>query len=204
MHISIYPIVKRIFDICISLVGLALLSPLFLVIGALIKVDSDGPAFYRGLRIGRFGKPFYMFKFRTMVENADRIGGPSTPEDDQRLTRFGKFLRKYKLDELPQLINVLMGEMSIVGPRPEVKQYVDIIEDQERKIILSVRPGMTDYASLWDFNEGERLKGSIDPEKTYLEEIWPEKIRLQLKYIKEQSLFTDIRIIVQTVMALFR
>jgi len=144
-----------------------------------------------------------MFKFRTMVVNADWIGGSSTADDDPRITRVGKWLRKSKLDEFPQLFNVLLGDMSIVGPRPEVKEYVDMFSEEE-KIILSVRPGMTDWASVWNPGEGKILQGSSDPDKTYLEKVRPEKIRLQMKYVKEQSLWTDLQIIGSTLKILLR
>jgi len=173
-------------------------APLFLLIALLIKKEDRGPVFYRGIRIGRGGKPFKMFKFRTMVPNADKLGGPSTSADDPRLTKIGKFLKKYKLDEIPQLINVLKGEMSIVGPRPEVPFYVNMMTDEEREKILSVKPGITDLASLWDIHEEEVLKGSPDPEETYMEKIRPEKLRLQLKYVNEHSFFVDLKIILKT------
>jgi len=195
---------KRLFDIAFSFLGLVLLFPVFIIIGLMVKLDSKGPVFYKGVRIGRHGKPFRIYKFRTMVPNADKIGGPSTAADDPRLTRIGKILKKYQLDELPQLINVLKGEMSLVGPRPEVPQYIDLLSEEEKKKILSVRPGMTDYASLWNFHEGEILKGSKDPEKTYLEKIRPKKIELQLKYIKEQSLLLDIKLILKTILKIFK
>jgi lipopolysaccharide/colanic/teichoic acid biosynthesis glycosyltransferase len=194
--------IKRAFDIFCSSIGLIVLSPLLLILVIAIKRDSPGPAFYRGERIGKDGKPFGMFKFRTMVVNADKMGGPSTAADDPRLTKMSGFLKKYQLDELPQLINILKGDMSLVGPRPEVKMYTDMFTEEE-KAILSVRPGMTDYASLWDFHEGETLKGSSDPEKTYMEKIRPEKLRLQLKYIREKSFWTDIKIIFLTVKKVF-
>jgi len=164
---------KRFFDIIVSFFGLIIVSPILGVIAILIKISSPGPVFYRGTRTGRAGKSFKIFKFRTMVKNAEVLGGPSTASDDPRLTKIGKFLKKYQLDELPQLINVLKGEMSLVGPRPEVKMYVDMMTDEERKTILSIKPGMTDLASLWDFHEGEILRGSPDPEKTYQEKIRP-------------------------------
>jgi len=193
---------KRLVDIMVSSFGLLILSPLLLAIAIAIKADSPGPVFYRGERMGRNGKPFRMFKFRTMVVNADQLGGPSTAADDPRLTRMSGFLKKYQLDELPQLINVLIGNMSLVGPRPEVKMYTDMFTEEE-KAILSVRPGMTDYASLWDFHEGEILKGSEDPEQAYMEKIRPEKLRLQLKYIREKSFLTDIKIIFMTIGRVF-
>lgn len=194
---------KRLFDIIFSLFGLTVGLPILLFVALWVKLDSKGPVFYRGIRIGKNGKPFRMFKFRTMVVNADKMGGPSTASDDPRLTRVGNFLKKYQLDELPQLIDVLLGNMSLVGPRPEVPFYVDMMTAEEKKIILSVRPGMTDLASLWDFHEGEILKGSADPEKTYQEKIRPEKLRLQIKYVKERSFFGDIKIIVKTVAQIF-
>jgi lipopolysaccharide/colanic/teichoic acid biosynthesis glycosyltransferase len=138
-----------------------------------------------------------MIKFRTMVMNADKIGGSSTADDDPRITKIGKILRKYKLDELPQLINVMRGEMSLVGPRPEVPFYVNLFTDEEKEI-LRVRPGITDWASVWNSDEGALLAGSPDPDKTYMECIRPEKIRLQLKYVREASLWNDIVIISQT------
>jgi lipopolysaccharide/colanic/teichoic acid biosynthesis glycosyltransferase len=196
--------IKRLFDIICSFLGLVVLSPVILVLAIIIKVSAPGPVFYIASRIGRKGKPFRMFKFRTMVVNADQIGGPSTASDDPRLTSIGLFLKKFQLDEVPQLFNVLMGDMSLVGPRPEVKMYVDIMTDEEKSVILSVRPGLTDFASLWNFHEGEILKGSDDPEKAYMEKIRPEKIRLQIKYVKEKSLLTDIKIIFQTIVKIFR
>ena len=188
---------KRLFDIIFSLIGLIASAFLFLIISVYVKLEDKGPVFYRGIRIGRFGKPFMIFKFRTMVVNADKIGGPSTADDDPRITRIGKFTRKYKLDELPQLINVLKGEMSFVGPRPEVPFYVNMFTKEEKNI-LSVKPGITDWASLWNSDEGAILAGSPDPEKTYMEKIRPEKIRLQLKYVKERSFWVDMKIILQT------
>ena len=188
---------KRIIDITFSLLSLVITAPLFFLIALLIRKEDRGPVFYRGIRIGRGGKPFKMFKFRTMVPNADKLGGPSTADDDPRITKIGKFLRKYKLDELPQLINVLKGEMSFVGPRPEVPYYVNMFTEEEKKI-LTVKPGITDWASLWDSDEGVILAGSSDPEKTYMEKIRPEKLRLQLKYVNEHSFFVDLKIILKT------
>lgn len=195
---------KRLFDIFFSIIGLIIVSPLFIIIVLAIKLSSPGPVFYKGERIGRNGKPFKMYKFRTMVINADKMGGPSTASDDPRLTKIGLFLKKFQLDEIPQLINVLKGDMSFVGPRPEVKMYVDMMTEEEKKLILSVRPGMTDYASLWNFREGEILKGSEDPEKEYLAKIRPEKIRLQIKYVKERNFLEDILIIIRTVSKIFK
>ena len=193
---------KRLFDIAVSFTGLVVLFPLLLAIATLIRLDSNGPIFYRGERLGRFGELFKIYKFRTMVVNADKLGGPSTAADDARLTKIAGFLKKYQLDELPQLINVLKGNMSLVGPRPEVQMYVNMFTKEE-EAILSVRPGMTDYASLWNFHEGELLQGSADPEKTYMEQVRPEKIRLQLKYVREHSFCVDIKIILKTIAKVF-
>jgi lipopolysaccharide/colanic/teichoic acid biosynthesis glycosyltransferase len=194
---------KRAFDFLSSLIGLILVSPVLVTIAILIKREDGGPVFYRGVRVGRFGKLFRIYKFRTMVLNAEKLGGPSTADDDPRITKMGRFVRKFKLDELPQLINVLRGEMSIVGPRPEVQMYVDMFKEEE-KAILSVRPGITDWASIWNPDEGAILAGSPDPEKTYMEKIRPEKIRLQLKYVRERSLWSDLEIIVQTLITIVR
>jgi lipopolysaccharide/colanic/teichoic acid biosynthesis glycosyltransferase len=191
---------KRVFDIFSAFFGLLIFSPVMMAAALLIKCEDHGPVFYRGTRIGMHGKPFRMYKFRTMVVDADRIGGPSTSDDDPRITGVGRFLRKLKLDELPQLINVLKGEMSVVGPRPEVPMYVDMFTEEERAI-LTVRPGITDYASIWNPDEGAFLKGSEDPEKEYLEKIRPKKIALQLRYVRERSFFTDVKIIVLTIWA---
>ena len=196
--------IKRLFDVIFSFFGLILVSPLLLLLAILIKLDSPGPIFYRGKRVGKDGKEFRIFKFRSMVENAEELGGSSTADDDPRLTRIGKFLKKYKLDELPQLINVLKGEMSLVGPRPEVPLYIDMMSEKERVIILSVKPGMTDLASLWDFREEEVLKGSPDPEKTYMEKIRPTKIKLQLDYVKNRSFWLDLKIILKTILKIFQ
>jgi len=177
-----------------------LISPVLVTLAIMIKKEDRGPVSYRGVRVGRFGKLFRIFKFRTMVVNAEKLGGPSTADDDPRITKVGNFIRKFKLDELPQLINVLKGEMSIVGPRPEVQMYVDMFTEGERAI-LSVRPGITDWASIWNPDEGGILAGSLDPEKTYMEKIRPEKIRLQLKYVRERSFWVDLKIILRTLMA---
>ena len=191
---------KRALDILVSLAGLIVLSPLLCVIALLVKLDSPGPVFYRGLRVGLHGRLFRIFKFRTMVVHAEKIGGSATANDDPRITRVGRVLRKYKLDELPQLINVLKGEMSLVGPRPEIQHYVSMYTKEERAI-LTVRPGITDWASLWDFDEGAILAGSPDPEKMYREKILPEKIRLQLTYVRNRSLWIDLAILLQTLVA---
>lgn len=188
---------KRLFDILFSSLGLIIMFPFLIFCAIAIKLDSKGPVFYRGKRNGRYGKPFRIYKFRTMVVNAEKLGGPSTADDDPRITKTGKFLRKYKLDELPQLINVLKGKMSFVGPRPEVQHYVDMFTEEE-KAILNVRPGITDWASLWNPDEGAILAGSLDPEKAYMEKIRPEKLKMQLKYVRERSLWIDLKIILLT------
>jgi lipopolysaccharide/colanic/teichoic acid biosynthesis glycosyltransferase len=195
---------KRAFDVVFSLIGIILASPVLVLASSLVKTNSKGPSFYKSRRVGRNGKVFSMYKFRTMVVGADKIGGPSTPIDDPRLTKIGIFLKKFQIDELPQLINVLKGEMSLVGPRPEVPVYVDMMSKNEKEKILSVRPGITDFASLWNFHEGEILKGAKDPEKAYMEEIRPEKLRLQMKYVEEMSFLTDIKIIFKTILKLFK
>ena len=193
------------FDFLAALAGLVLIAPIFLAIALAINLDSPGPVFYKGLRVGKQGKEFRMFKFRSMVQNADKIGGPSTAGDDPRLTRMGKFLKKFQLDELPQLINVIKGEMSIVGPRPEVPSEVKSLDFGTRKIMLSVKPGITSLATLANPHEGEILKGSKDPHKTYVEKIKPEKIRLNLEYVRKKSFWLDMKIIIETFfVAVFR
>ncbi|MFA6190604.1 MAG: sugar transferase [Candidatus Staskawiczbacteria bacterium] len=195
---------KRLMDIILVLIGFIIVLPIMAVVAVVIKINSPGPALYVSERIGRSGKSFKIYKFRTMVVNADKMGGPSTAADDPRLTKIGLFLKRFQLDELPQLFNVLKGDMSLVGPRPEVKIYVDIMTEEEKNVILSVRPGITDLASLWNFHEAEILKGSPDPEKTYMEKIRPEKLRLQIKYVKEMNFLTDIKIIFQTILKVFK
>ncbi len=192
---------KRFFDIATATLGLVFLSPFLLWIAWLIRREDGGPVFYRGMRVGLHGKPFRIFKFRTMVVDAETLGPSSTSDDDLRIIWIGKFLRKYKLDELPQLINVLVGNMSIVGPRPEVQRYTDMYT-QEEKAILTVRPGITDWASIWNADEGAALTGAADPERAYEELIRPTKLKLQLKYVYEQSLLTDLKIILLTLLAI--
>ncbi len=194
---------KRLIDLALSAVALVVLAPAFIGIGILIKREDGGPLFYRGQRVGRFRKPFHVFKFRTMVVNAEKIGASSTAGDDPRITRVGRILRRYKLDELPQLINVLKGEMSLVGPRPQVQWAVDMYTPEERTV-LAVLPGITDYASLRFPNEEEILAGSKDPDRDYMEKIHPVKMRLSLEYVRTRSLWVDIKIILMTVLAIFR
>lgn len=196
-------VMKRIFDIVFSLSVVLALGPLLILISLLIKGRDGDTVFYRGARTGRYGRPFRIFKFRTMVPNAEAIGGASTADEDPRITRVGKALRRYKLDELPQFINVLTGDMSVVGPRPEVKYYTNMYTEME-KAILTVRPGITDWASIWNSDEGAVLAGAADPEKAYQELIRPTKIRLQLKYVRERSFFTDLNIIFLTVLAILK
>ena len=196
-------VTKRLFDLMVAGVGLLILSPFMFAIAVLIKLSSSGPVVYAGNRIGRFGEPFRLLKFRTMVANADKIGGPSTSDDDPRVTKTGRVLRCYKLDELPQLINVLKGEMSLVGPRPEVAAEVDLYGPEQREL-LRVRPGITDWASMKFHNEGEILKGSVDPHRTYQEQIRPEKVRLGLEYVNKHSFHVDMQILFGTLRILLK
>ncbi len=191
---------KRAFDLIFSTVGLVLLAPPLVALALLVKLGTRGPVFYRGVRVGWREKPFRIFKFRTMVVDAEKLGGASTPGDDPRVTPVGRLLRKYKLDELPQLFNVMKGEMSLVGPRPQVPWAVARYTQDERAV-LHVRPGITDYASVRFRDEGEILRGSRDPDKDYFEKIHPEKMRLSLEYIRKQSLRLDCRILAMTVAA---
>lgn len=195
---------KRLFDILTSILGLIILSPVLILLAIAIRIDSPGPMFYRGVRVGRYGKTFKIFKFRSMVQNADKMGAQSTSTNDFRLTRLGHFMRKYKFDEFTQFINVLIGDMSIVGPRPEVQKFVDLYTLEE-KAILSIRPGITDWASIKFHNEGEIIEASgiKDADKAYTLLIRPEKLRLQLKYVKEHTLWIDFKIIMLTISQLF-
>jgi len=195
--------IKRSFDLLVSAAALVILSPFLGWVAWRIKAEDNGPVFYRGWRTGWRGTPFQIYKFRTMVLEAEKLGGPSTAADDRRITQIGKFIRRYKIDETPQLINVLKGEMSIVGPRPEVKQYTDLFSEEEKEI-LSVRPGITDWASIWNADEGAVLAGAADPEQAYMELIRPTKLKLQLKYVRERSFWTDLRIILLTLAAIVR
>ena len=193
---------KRLFDILLSLIFLALLWPVFLLFAIWIAFDSKGGIFYSQFRVGRHNKDFRMFKFRTMRTGADAAGLLTVGGRDPRVTRAGYYLRKVKLDELPQLINILKGEMSFVGPRPEVRKYVDLYTKEQMEV-LQVRPGLTDYASLEYFEENKLLENSDDPEKTYIEEIMPAKLSLNMKYIRERSLFVDFGIIFKTIARIF-
>jgi lipopolysaccharide/colanic/teichoic acid biosynthesis glycosyltransferase len=193
---------KRVFDVVSSFVGLLLLIPLLLAIGLFIKLASPGPVIYRATRVGRWGKPFTMFKFRTMVINADRVGPLVTSGDDPRVTRVGRVLRKTKLDELPTLWNVLLGDMSIVGPRPENPASAALYNDRQRKV-FDVRPGITSLASIKYRHEEELLAGAANLDEMYFQ-IMQDKLRLELEYIQHSSLRSDLRIIISTIEAIFR
>lgn len=188
---------KRIFDLVLAAIFLILLAPLFIFIAIRIKLDSKGSVFYKQVRVGLNGKDFGIYKFRTMFVGADKKGLLTVGGNDSRITKPGLFLRKYKLDELPQLINVFFGDMSIVGPRPEVRKYVELYSKEQLEV-LSVKPGITDYASIEYSKENEILAKANDPEATYINEIMPAKLALNQKYIREQSFVTDLRIILQT------
>lgn len=194
---------KRSLDISLALFGLVLLSPLLLLIAIGIVLDSRGGIIYKQERIGKGEEPFALYKLRTMRPNSDRKGLLTVGNRDQRITRIGYYLRRYKLDELPQLWNVVEGTMSLVGPRPEVRRYVELYNPEQRRV-LEVRPGITDYASLAYINENELLAQSEEPERTYIEEVMPRKLALNLKYIEEQSFGTDVKILLKTVGKILR
>lgn len=189
---------KRLFDIMASFIGILLLSPLLIIIYLAVVINSGFPAFYFQTRVGKNNKDFRLFKFRTMYKDSDKKGLLTVGGRDPRITPVGYFLRKYKLDELPQLFNVLLGSMSLVGPRPEVRKYVDLYTDEQKKV-LSVQPGITDYASLDYINENELLAKSGEPEQTYIKEVMPAKLLLNMKYINEAGLGTDLKIIFRTI-----
>ena len=191
---------KRAMDIVVSAAALCVLWPVLALIALAIVVDDPGPVFYRQVRVGRGGRTFRIFKFRTMVVDADRKGLSITVGRDSRITRVGAFLRRTKLDELAQLLNVLCGQMSFVGPRPEVPRYVELYTPYQRQVLL-VRPGITDYASIAYRNENDLLAGADDPERLYIETIMPDKIELNMKYLREISPLTDVRLILRTVLA---
>jgi lipopolysaccharide/colanic/teichoic acid biosynthesis glycosyltransferase len=193
----------RLFDILLSFLGLLFFSPFFCLIALLIRIDSPGGVFFRQKRVGRDSRDFTLFKFRTMRPDSDRKGLLTVGANDSRITRTGLFLRRYKIDELPQLINVLTGDMSMVGPRPEVRKYTDLYT-VEQQIVLSVRPGITDYASVNFKNENEILAGSSDPENTYISEIMPLKISMNMSFINKRSLFNYFKIIILTFFSVLR
>ena len=188
---------KRIFDITLSLFGLILLLPFMLIIAILIKIDSKGSIFFKQIRVTKGGREFKILKYRTMRVGSDKYS-QITVGKDKRITEIGSFLRKYKLDEIPQLINVLVGDMSLVGPRPEVPKYVNLYTE-EQKEILKVRAGITDYASIEFSNENDLLASEENPEKAYIEKVMPKKIELNKKYLSEISVLTDIKIILLTI-----
>ena len=194
---------KRAMDIAISGAALCVLWPVLLLIALAIVIDDPGPVFYRQVRVGRGGKEFRIFKFRTMVVDADRKGLQITVGRDSRITRMGALLRKSKLDELAQLLNVFLGQMSFVGPRPEVPRYVAMYTPYQRQVLL-VRPGITDYASIAYRNENDLLAGAEDPERMYVEEIMPAKLELNMKYLRRVSPLEDIRLIFMTIAAVIR
>jgi len=188
---------KRIFDIVVTLLIGIILFPIALIVSIMIFFECGGGVFFKQERIGLDGKPFYLWKFRTMKKNAESRGQLTIGMKDDRITKLGTFLRKYKLDEIPQLINVLIGEMSLVGPRPEVKKYVDLYNEEQRKI-LKAKPGITDYASLEYFKENEILGNADDPEKAYIEEIMPHKLRINQKFLRSSGLAQDINVLYLT------
>jgi lipopolysaccharide/colanic/teichoic acid biosynthesis glycosyltransferase len=190
---------KRLFDLFFTLLGLPFLLPLFFIIGLLIKLEDGGPIFFIQKRIGYKGKPFLMWKFRTMIVDAEKKGTLITIGKDPRITRVGYCLRKFKLDELPQLFNVLKGEMSLVGPRPEVEKYVMLYTPEQRQV-LNLIPGMTDPASIKYVNENEILAQAEDPERVYIEKVMPEKIKLNLEYAKTASCWRDFLVVIKTVL----
>ncbi|MDN5205374.1 sugar transferase [Fulvivirgaceae bacterium BMA10] len=192
---------KRLFDIIFSTIGLLILSPVFLIFSILIKLDSKGPIFYLQTRVGKQGKDFKLFKFRTMRVDSDKKGLLTVGHRDNRITKVGYYLRKYKVDEFPQFLNILIGDMSFVGPRPEVRRYVDLYDEHQQKV-LDVKPGLTDYASIEYVNENELLKSAKDPEQLYINEIMPAKLNINLRYIANRSFFQDIKILFLTAKAI--
>ena len=192
---------KRLFDIVASFLGLLFLSPLFLILAIWIKLDSKGPVFYRQIRVGKGNKDFNLYKFRSMKVGADKSGLITIGGHDPRVTRSGLVIRKYKLDEFPQLINVLLGDMSLVGPRPEVRKYVDMYT-AEQMHVLDVRPGITDLASIRYLNENELLESVSDPDKYYTDVIMQDKLRINLEYVEKQSFLYDIKLIFSTFWAI--
>ena len=196
---SVKAIVKRLFDIIASGIGLVLLSPIFAFIAIWIKRDSEGPVFYRQIRVGLHGENFKIHKFRSMRTDADKLGQLTIGNDD-RITKSGRFLRKYKLDELAQLIDVFVGTMSLVGPRPEVPEFMDLYPEEERKLILSVKPGITDKASIEMVDENDILGQYEDPRQAYIDIIMPMKAKYYIEYAQSYSLLGDIKLILQTIL----
>lgn len=194
---------KRFLDIVSSGLGLIVLSPLFLILAIWIKLDSKGLIFYKQIRVGKNNRDFILYKFRSMRIGSDKKGLITVGDRDPRVTKFGYYLRKYKLDELPQLINVFKGEMSMVGPRPEIRNYVNFYTQEQMKV-LSIKPGITDYASIEYVDENFTLSSSDDPNKTYLEKILPEKLKLNMKYINNQSIIEYFKIIFLTLFRILK
>jgi len=194
---------KRFIDIFFSFVGLILAIPVFVLIGVAITIESRGGVFYKQARVGKDNHDFFLYKFRSMKTGAHRQGLLTVGANDRRITKTGLFLRKYKLDELPQLINIIFGDMSIVGPRPEVRRFVELYNEQQMRV-LTVRPGLTDYASIEYFDENKILGASDDPEAVYINKIMPAKLSLNIKYISEMSFKTDLKIIVRTILKIIR
>ncbi len=194
---------KRLFDFMLSLLGLFITIPIFLVVSLLIKLEDDGPIFYKQKRVGYKGKEFHIWKFRTMVVNADSLGRLITVGKDPRITKVGFWLRKFRIDEIPQLINVLKGEMSLVGPRPEVPKYLKFYDEEMRRILEYV-PGMTDPTSLNFLDESEVLAKAEDPEEKYIKEILPLKVKQSLKYLERSNLWTDFLVILKTIFNLIK
>lgn len=192
-------IIKRIFDIVCSGLGLIILSPFLLFVAIRIKMGSDGPVFFKQIRVGEKGKEFKILKFRTMVVDAEKLGRQITVGNDSRITKIGAFLRKYKIDELPQLINVFKGDMSLVGPRPEVPRYVNMYTEEQRKV-LDVKPGITDLASIRYRDENELLGQAENPDEFYINTIMPDKLALNVEYINKSNIFLDIYIILKTIL----
>ncbi len=195
---------KRVFDVALSATALLLLGPLLLVLALWVRLDSPGSAIYRQRRVGRWGREFSIHKFRTMVSDPQGRGALFTVTGDARITRSGVWLRRTKLDELPQLYDVLRGRMSLVGPRPEVARYVAHYGDEARHRLLSVRPGLTDYASIEYRHEGDVLAQAADPEREYVEVVLPRKLQLSLRYVNDMSLLTDLRVLARTALAILR
>lgn len=191
--------IKRVFDILASGIGIIVLSPVLIIIALRIKTGSDGPVFFKQIRVGQGGKEFKILKFRTMVVDAEKLGRQITVGADNRITKVGAFLRKYKLDELPQLFNVFKGDMSLVGPRPEVPRYVNMYNDEQRKV-LDVKPGITDLASIRYRDENELLGKAENPDEFYINTIMPDKLALNIEYINKSNLFLDIYIIIKTIL----
>ena len=194
----------RIFDVLASILGLIVLSPLFLILAIFIKLDSKGPVYYKQQRVGKNNEDFLLYKFRTMGIGADQKGPLITVgNDDNRITKIGGFLRKYKIDELPQLINVLVGDMGLVGPRPEVRRYVDLYSENQMQV-LQVKPGITDVASIEFSDENELLKQQTNPEEFYINEVMPRKLELNLQYLKKRSLYSDMKVILDTILKILK